>query len=107
MSLPAGPHVWVSNRLTTEVGPVLDELPDFPLAAGAVAPLRAAAERRGAVDFTPLWSGQAAPLGREMPARALTVTLVQEALERFSELCRPTQEHPREALSRDLPAKVP
>jgi nitronate monooxygenase len=85
----------VSNRLTAEVGPVLDELPDFPLAAGAVAPLRAAAERRGAVDFTPLWSGQAAPLGRAMPARTLTVTLVQEALERFSELCRPTREAPR------------
>jgi NAD(P)-dependent dehydrogenase (short-subunit alcohol dehydrogenase family) len=81
----------VSNRLTAEVGPVLDELPDFPLAAGAVAPLRAAAERRGAVDFTPLWSGQAAPLGRAIPARALTVTLAQEALERFSDLARPTQ----------------
>lgn len=79
----------MSNRLTAEVGPILDELPDFPLAAGAVAPLRAAAERQGAVDFTPLWSGQAAPLGRAMPARTLTVTLVQEALDRFSELCRP------------------
>jgi nitronate monooxygenase len=79
----------VSNRLTAEVGPVLDELPDFPLAAGAVAPLRAAAERRGAVDFTPLWSGQAAPLGRAMPAITLTVTLVQEALERFSDYRSP------------------
>ena len=48
-----------------------------------------------AVDFTPLWSGQAAPLGRAMPARTLTVTLAQEALERFSELARPTQEAPR------------
>ena len=80
----------VSNRLTAEVGPVLNELPDFPLAAGAVASLRAAAEGRGAVDFTPLWSGQAAPLGRAIPARILTVTLVQEALERFGELCRPS-----------------
>jgi nitronate monooxygenase len=82
----------VSNRLTAEVGPILDELPDFPLAAGAVAPLRAAAERRGAVDFTPLWSGQAAPLGRAMPARALTITLAQEAFERFSKLGRPSAE---------------
>ena len=79
----------VSNRLAAEVGPIIDELPDFPLAARAVAPLRAAAERQGAVDFTPLWSGQAAPLGRAMPARTLTVTLAQEALERFSELARP------------------
>jgi nitronate monooxygenase len=74
----------ISNRLAAEVGPILDELPDFPLAAGALGPLRAAAERQGAVDFTPLWSGQAAPLGRAMPARTLTVTLAQEALERLS-----------------------
>jgi nitronate monooxygenase len=80
------------NRLAAEVGPILDELPDFPLAAGAVAPLRAAAERQGAADFTPLWSGQAAPLGRAMPARTLTVTLAQEAFVRFSELGRPSAE---------------
>ena len=78
----------MSNRLAAEVGPILDELPDFPLAAGAVAPLRAAAERQGAADFTPLWSGQAAPLGRAMPARTLTVALALEAFERFSELGR-------------------
>jgi nitronate monooxygenase len=77
----------MSNRLTTEVGPILDEIPDFPLAAGALGPLRAAAERQGAADFIPLWSGQAAPLGRAMPAKTLTLTLVQEALQRFRELC--------------------
>lgn len=81
----------ISNRLTTEVGPILHELPDFPLGAAALGPLRAAAERLGAVDFSPLWSGQAAPLGREMPARALTATLAQEALKRFSDLyCPPS-----------------
>ena len=86
----ARPARVMSNRLAAEVGPILDELPDFPLAAGAVAPLRAAAERQGAADFTPLWSGQAAPLGRAMPARTLTVTLAREAFERFSELGRPS-----------------
>jgi nitronate monooxygenase len=76
----------ISNRLTTEFGPILEGVPGFPLAAGALGPLRAAAERQGAVDFTPLWSGQAARLGRAMPARTLTATLAREALERFSEL---------------------
>jgi nitronate monooxygenase len=76
----------ISNRLTAEFGPILEGLPGFPLAAEALGPLRAAAERQGAVDFTPLWSGQAARLGRAMPARALTVTLAREALKRLSEL---------------------
>jgi len=75
-----------SGRTANELQ-ALDELPDFPLAAGALGPLRAAAERQGAVDFTPLWSGQAAALGRAMPAGTLTVTLAQEALARFGELC--------------------
>jgi len=73
----------ISNRLTSAVGSILDEIPDFPLAAGPLGALRAAAEKRGALDFTPLWSGQAAPLGRAMPARTLTVTLAHEALARW------------------------
>jgi nitronate monooxygenase len=32
--------------------------PAFPLAATAVAPLRAAAEKDGRGDFSPLWAGQ-------------------------------------------------
>jgi nitronate monooxygenase len=76
----------IGNRVAIEIGPMLDTLPDFPLTAGALRPLRAAAEGRGSVDFTPLWSGQAAPLGRSLPATVLTVTFVNEAMERFSEL---------------------
>jgi nitronate monooxygenase len=76
----------IGNRLVTELGPILDELPDFPLAAGALGPLRAAAEQQGVPGFTPLWSVLVASLGRAMPARTLTVTLAQEALERFREL---------------------
>ena len=78
----------ISNRVASEVGPILHALPDFPLAAAALGPLRAEAERQGVVDFTPLWSGQGAPLGRAMPARTLPLTLAREALERFSELCQ-------------------
>ena len=45
---------------------------------GELQPLRAAAEK-GSSDFMPLWSGQAAALAREMPAKMLIETLVREA----------------------------
>jgi nitronate monooxygenase len=69
----------IINRLIREVGPINDGAPEFPLAAGALAPLRAKAEAAGSGDFSPLWSGQAAALGREMPAGELTRTLAAEA----------------------------
>jgi nitronate monooxygenase len=68
----------LTNRLMRDFGPI-SEVPAFPLAAGAIAPLRAAAEAAGSGDFTALWSGQAAALGVEMPARALMQKLVSEA----------------------------
>jgi nitronate monooxygenase len=69
------------NRLVREVGPLCDLVPAFPLAGGAVAPLRAKAEQAGAGDFTSLWSGQAASLGRAIPAGPLTRALAEEALD--------------------------
>ena len=63
-----------------EIGPVNEIAPAFPLAAGALAPLRARAEAQGSGDFTPMWSGQAAALGREIPAAELTRTLAAESL---------------------------
>jgi hypothetical protein len=50
----------------------------IPPAAGAVTPLRAKAEAAGLGDFSPMWSGQAAALGRAMPAGDLTKALVAE-----------------------------
>jgi nitronate monooxygenase len=76
----------LSNRLALEVGPIADGMPDFPLPMGPLAPLRAKAEDRGNTDFTPFWSGQASPLGREMPARELTLKLAQEAVDRLKQL---------------------
>lgn len=69
------------NRLIREQGPIANNAPQFPLAAGAVLPLRAKAEAQGSGDFSPLWSGQAVALGREMPAGELTRKLAAEALE--------------------------
>ena len=73
------PARGVVNRLIRELGPIDPIAPDFPLAAGALAPLRAKAESTGSGDFSPMWSGQAAALGRAMPARELTQALAAEA----------------------------
>ena len=54
---------WLLNRVIREVGPINAIAPEFPLAAGALLPLRAKAEAAGSGDFSPLWSGQAAALG--------------------------------------------
>jgi nitronate monooxygenase len=67
------------NRAMRELGPMTMEAPSFPLAATALAPLRSKAEASGSGDFTPLWAGQAAALGREMRAFELTRTLAEEA----------------------------
>jgi nitronate monooxygenase len=72
------PARGLMNRPMRDFGPI-SEAPAFPLAAGALAPLRAKAEASGSGDFTPLWSGQAAALGVEMPARALVAKLAGEA----------------------------
>ena len=67
------------NRVMREIGPVNPIAPDFPLAGGALAPLHVKAQSQGSGDFSTMWSGQAAPLGRAMPARELTKKLAAEA----------------------------
>jgi len=76
----------LSNRLTRELGPLHGVTPDFPTPMLALAPLRRKAEQQGSREFSPHWAGQAAPLGREMPAEALTRALAEAALKRFRQL---------------------
>jgi nitronate monooxygenase len=73
------PARGVINRLMREIGPMNDAAPAFPHAAGAVEPLRAAAEKAGSGDFSPLWSGQAVALAKEMPAGEMTRAMWEEA----------------------------
>jgi nitronate monooxygenase len=73
----------IVNRLVRELGPLSEHAPEFPLAGGALAPLRAKSEPSGSADFMPLWSGQAAHLGRELPAGELTRRLAEETLDRL------------------------
>src|SRR5215472_8196211 len=75
------PARGIVNHFMREIGPMSDVVPEFPLAAAALAPLRAKSEMAGSADFTPLWSGQAARLNRDRPAAKLTKQLAAETLE--------------------------
>src|SRR5215831_16136260 len=74
----------IVNRFMREVGPMSDVPPKFPLAAATLAPLRAKSELAGSTDFTPLWSGQSARLGRELPAGEFTKQLGAEILDKLT-----------------------
>ena len=69
------PARGIVNRLMRELGPISATAPQFPLASAAIAPLRAAAERSGSGDFSPLWSGQNASGCRALPAAEVTAAL--------------------------------
>ena len=73
------PARGIVNRIVREVGPMSPLAPAFPLAGGALAPLRSATEPTGTGDFMSLWAGQGVGLGREMTAGELTRTLAEEA----------------------------
>jgi nitronate monooxygenase len=62
------PARGIMNRLMRDLGPLHSLTPEFPLAAGALAPLRARAEREGRGDFSPLWAGQNASRCRAIAA---------------------------------------
>ena len=68
------------NRAIRELGPMSDIVPEFPLASGALAPLHVKAQAQGSGDFSPMFAGQAAALGRELPAGQLIRMLAAEAL---------------------------
>jgi nitronate monooxygenase len=74
------------NRVMLEVGPMSDRVPAFPRAGNALAPLKAKAEAAGATDFSSLWSGQAASLGREIGSGDLTQQLAADAEQRLKAL---------------------
>ncbi|MBA4501818.1 NAD(P)H-dependent flavin oxidoreductase [Marinobacterium marinum] len=71
------PARGIVNRMIRELGPIHPSAPPFPLATAASAPLRAAAEARGADDFTPLWAGQNVSGCRPIPAADITRGLAE------------------------------
>ena len=74
------PARGILNRYLQESGPMCDAAPRFPYAATLVAPLRAASERVGSVDYLQLWAGQAAGLAKSLPADQFTRNLAADAI---------------------------
>lgn len=79
------PARGIFNRYLQESGPMSDTAPAFPYASTLVAPLRAASERAGSLDYMQLWSGQAAGLATSMPADQLTRMLAGDVLRKLNE----------------------
>jgi nitronate monooxygenase len=77
------PARGILNHAMRDLGPLTRDAPQFPLASNAIAPLKSAAEALGDSGFSSLWSGQAARLGRTLPAADLTRLLMAEAQARM------------------------
>ncbi|WP_343519713.1 nitronate monooxygenase [Sphingomonas sp.] len=81
----------VRNKLIEAIGPVHPDAPRFPYASAALAELRRVAEADGRGDYSPMWAGQAAALGRKLSAQppegaqALTERLARETCELLGE----------------------
>jgi nitronate monooxygenase len=71
------PARGIVNRLMRELGPMSPLPPAFPGATNAIAPLRAAAEKLGRGDFSPLWAGQNTSGCREVPAAEIVAALAE------------------------------
>lgn len=82
------PARGIVNRFIREMGPMNPDAPTFPQASNPLAPLRAAAEKSGTGDFSPLWSGQGAALARETGAAELTKRLAAGAREVVAALAK-------------------
>jgi len=77
------PARGIINRVMRELGPMSELAPRFPLAGGALMPLRAITDPQGNSDFSNLWSGQALRLGRHLPAGELTQDIADKALQQI------------------------
>ncbi len=74
------PARGIMNRIMREIGPMSLLAPAFPLAGGALMPLRAKAEPQGSGDFMNLWAGQAVGIKHSLGAAQLTRKLADDAL---------------------------
>jgi nitronate monooxygenase len=74
------PARGILNRYLLECGPMSELAPAFPYAATLVAPLRAASEAAGSLDYMQLWAGEAAGLAKSMPADQFTRNLATDVL---------------------------
>ena len=80
------PARGLMNKVMQEIGPMSTDAPDFPTAGAALGPLKAKAEKFGVLDFSAIWAGQSANLGRKTNARDLTQQFVLETKDRLDKL---------------------
>lgn len=78
--LSGRPARGILTRVIREQGPINPAHPAYPFATPALAPLRNAAEAKGAGDFSWFWSGQGAVPPAGIGAGDLTRKLADEAL---------------------------
>ncbi len=76
------PARGILNRVMRELGPMSAQAPAFPLAGGALMPLRA----KDDAQFANLWAGQALTLGEDVSSAELTRLLAAGALEKLTRL---------------------
>ncbi|MDO5675987.1 MAG: nitronate monooxygenase [Propionibacteriaceae bacterium] len=69
------PARGIPNRLINDLGAFPEAVPPFPRAAGAIAPLKVAAEARGRADFTSMWCGTSTEGLRAAPAAEIVAEL--------------------------------
>ena len=69
------PARGIRNRVIQELGALNTTAPAFPTSTAAISPLRAAAEKQGSSDFSPLWSGQNASGCKPVPAADIVKNL--------------------------------
>ena len=78
------PARGIVNRAMRELGYMNSMVPQFPLGAPAIAPLRAAAERAGKGDFSPLWCGQNATGCKALPSADVVQLLTPDGHAAFA-----------------------
>jgi len=82
------PARGIINRVMREIGPMSTQVSAYPTAGAALLPLKKKAEALGATDFSSLWCGQSATLGRELGSGELTRQLAAETKQQLDRLTR-------------------
>lgn len=71
----------IVNEFMRKLTPVANEIPPYPIQNALTQPIRQAAAKAGRTEYLSLWAGQAAAMGRGLPAAELFAALVRETQE--------------------------
>ena len=72
------PARGIVNRLLKEMDGKEEIIPDFPKVGSIIKPLANIAAKEGDESFLSLWAGQSAPMNRNMTAKLLVESLIEE-----------------------------